>query len=224
MSFEDEQTKGAESPTAKILAIVTAIASQPGSGLTAIAQQTGLPKATVHRIVGELERLDWIHRSPGQHGLGVGSSLLRTALDTVHARFKQTVANTILRNLAEELGETCTVGIADGSEVVFLETVQPAHPISFVFPKRSRAPLYCSSTGRVFLAEMSEEAFERYLEVSVREKFTPHTTVDPAILRQIIEGVRKNGYAKTNNEWVMHVVGAAVPIRDTRGRCIAALT
>ncbi len=80
-----------------------------------------------------------------------------------------------------------------------------------------RAPLYCTSSGRIFLSLMRDKDLEGYLADERFAQLTPHTVTDPAALRKVIRKVREQGFAITKQEYILHVVGAAVPVIDARG-------
>lgn len=214
------------SPTARTLKVMEWLVNKEGAPYTALSRELGMSKATAYRVVSDLIELGWLRETADLRNrrLLVGPEFTSLAYSVIEQRTKWIGVIAILRNLADSIGEACTIAIQDADQVVFTESVQPDKPLTFVYPARTRAPLFCSSSGRIFMAEMSRELLEGYLRRSNRQRYTPATITGEAALKNIIQDVREKGYAATESQWVANVVGAAVAVRDTRSRCIAALS
>lgn len=202
------------------------IVNNPGATFAALSREFGLPKASAYRLVSELEEHGWVRKTADLRNrkLLVGPALTSLAFNVIRERTSWTGVLAILRQLADSIGEACTIAVQDADSVVFVQSVQPDKPLTFIYPAQSRAPLFCSSSGRIFMAEMSDGLFERYMRLSVRERFTTATVTAEEKLRPLIHEVCANGYASTQSQWVANVVGGAVAVRDGRRRCIAALS
>ena len=87
----------------------------------------------------------------------------------------------------------------------------------------TRFPAYATSMGRVLLAGLGPEALDERLGRVEFEPLTAMTVRNRAALRERIEEVREAGWATVDQELEEGVRSAAVPIRDTSGRVIAAL-
>ena len=73
-------------------------------------------------------------------------------------------------------------------------------------------------------AELEPQHLAAFLALGRRCSFTRYTLTDAKRLEREIARTRKQGFAVTNQEFLLHIVGAAVPVRDGRGRMIAALS
>jgi DNA-binding IclR family transcriptional regulator len=111
-----------------------------------------------------------------------------------------------------------------GSEVVYIDSAIGNSPLTLNFQKGHRAPAHCTSSGRVFLANMEKKQLDAYMLSGPWEPITSYTIVDPDRLRQEIDQVRKQGFATNDSEFAIGVVGAAVPIAGPNGRIIACLS
>jgi DNA-binding IclR family transcriptional regulator len=106
---------------------------------------------------------------------------------------------------------------------VYLDAVHAARSQGLHFEHGRHSPLYCTSIGKLFLADMPREAFERWLTQVELKAAAPNTIVSADKLRRVIDGVRKQQWASSNEEMAAGVVGCAVPVRDANGRLIAGL-
>ena len=85
-----------------------------------------------------------------------------------------------------------------------------------------RTPMHATSAGKVFMAHMDPEQLDALLEHGL-ETYTPHTIVDPAVLRREVALVRERGYASTADEHEIGLAAIAAPIRTLDGHVIAAV-
>jgi IclR family transcriptional regulator, acetate operon repressor len=216
--------KAAEQPLDRALAVLAAV-TEGGHALsiTEIAQQCALPVPTVHRLVAQLEQRGLLKRALASRKLLVGPRLVRLGLAAVEASTRSDEVHRILEGLVSELGEHCQLGMRSGNEVVYSDTVQSPRSTGLHFQQGNRAPLYCCSTGKLFLADMQPEEFEAWLKAIPRQALTRRTLVTDRALRAAVKTVRENGWAASNEEMAAGVVGCAVPVRTADGRLVAGL-
>ncbi|MEC9343877.1 MAG: IclR family transcriptional regulator C-terminal domain-containing protein, partial [Pseudomonadota bacterium] len=110
-----------------------------------------------------------------------------------------------------------------GDNVIYIahNSVQRARRAAAVVG--ARYPACATSLGRVLLAGLPDEALEAYLAGVKPEPLTSKTLTDPAELRREILSVRKAGYSTTVDQLDYGITALAVPIRDLKGRTVAAL-
>jgi DNA-binding IclR family transcriptional regulator len=187
------------------------------ASVSGLAERLDLPIATTHRICSELERLGYLQRVPGTRLWTVAHRLVGLAANTLTAAVDSLTTNAILRELTEKVGEVSSFAVHGGEDVLYVASVESPHELTLSFRAGRKAPLFCTSSGRLFLARLDDEALSRYLRAARRPAFTRYTVVDPGKLLAIIRRVREQGYAITTQEYVLHVVGAAVPVIGRNG-------
>jgi len=69
----------------------------------------------------------------------------------------------IFERLANTTGETCGIAIPDGTEMIYFDRVQSNWPLQIYLPVGSRTPLWCTSSGKLYLSSLPRE--QRPLEV-----------------------------------------------------------
>jgi IclR family pca regulon transcriptional regulator len=74
----------------------------------------------------------------------------------------------------------------------------------------------------VLLAGLLDEEIDEYMERTRFEQLTPHTTLDLSSWAAI-EAVRSDGYALVDQELEEGVRSTAAPIRNGRGKVLAAM-
>lgn len=214
----------AEGPTAKVLAVLGAVAERRRAiAIVELAEALGMPLPTAHRITASLIDGGWLERRPGSKRLVVGPRLIDLSFKVSAASFGDGLRNALLQTLADALGEQVELGAVRGAQVVYFATVRSVRPASLQFEPGRRAPLHCTSTGKLFLAEMAPGQRAKMVQSLALARHAARTITDPEALLRQVEEVRAAGFATTVEEFAEGVAGCAVPIRDRRGAMVAAL-
>lgn len=187
--------------------------SRPMS-LAQMAEQLNLPKPTVHRLASRLEADDLLAREPAGRQYTVGPRLNALAIGTLQAAMQRMPRHAILEALARETGETCNLAVLDGTAVVYLDRVETHWPLRLQLSAGSRVPLHCTASGKLFLSRMPKRARERLYAAAPFERFTDNTIVDAERLETELEAIRASGVAVNNQEFMVGLVGIAVPVPD----------
>ncbi|MHB8727247.1 MAG: IclR family transcriptional regulator [Casimicrobiaceae bacterium] len=213
-----------DQPLDRAIAFLMALATagRPTS-VTELAAICGFPVTTAHRLATQLEKRNLVKRALSSKKLVVGAALLRLGLAAAEAAMRSDRVHQILLALAGKIGEPCQIGVRSENDVVYVDTARGARSVGLHFDQGRHAPLQCTSIGKLYLAELSEEEFEWWLASAELPKLAPATIVSKPKLRSVVRGVRKNGWAASNEEFAPGVVGCAVPIRLPNGRLIAGL-
>jgi IclR family acetate operon transcriptional repressor len=132
-------------------------------------------------------------------------------------------AHLLLAGLAARLGEHCQVGVVSGAEVVYIDSARGARGASLQFEPGERVPIHCTSTGKLFLAELDDAVLAGFLGTRPLRRYTASTVTDPAVLLAQVHETRQRGWAATDGEYVAGVVGCAVPIRGHDNAMLASL-
>jgi IclR family transcriptional regulator, acetate operon repressor len=201
-----------DSPAAKVMAVLDTVARLRAAPLSALAEQLNIPTPTAHRICRELERLGWLQRLPGTRMWTVARELVDLSTNTLASAANAAPAHATLRALTGEIGEMCSFAVQVDDEVVYIASAEPPQELTLSFRAGRKAPLFCTSSGRLFLARLDDASLARYLEAAECPAFTRYTVTHPKKLLAIIRRVRAAGHAVTEQEYMLHVVGAGVPV------------
>ncbi|MCW5750694.1 MAG: IclR family transcriptional regulator [Alphaproteobacteria bacterium] len=211
------------SPTSKIMAILREVAQASGATLATLAGNLNLPPPTVYRIATELERLGYLQRYPGDRKWHVGVGLVELSRAAMTSGIALSRIKEILQDLASDIGETVTFGTLSGNTVSYVLSIELDQPLTLSFRAGRSGPLYCTSSGRVFLAAMNAKDLAAYFRQARLVAYTPQTETDPEKIERIVRKVRDRGFAITLQEYVSHVSGVAVPIKDETGTMFGTL-
>ncbi|MCW0396506.1 Pca regulon regulatory protein [Xanthomonas sacchari] len=186
-----------------------------------LSADTGIPRAAVRRVLYTLEKLGYT----GTHGrgyvllpraLGIGSGYLSTAALSV-------AAQPVLDALRDTLHESCSLGVLDGDDLLYVARAETVRIMSIGLRAGSRLPAYCTSMGRVLLAAQPGDTLNSYLERNPLRPRTERTVTDRAQFQALLERVQRDGYAVVDQELEIGLRSVAVPVRNRQDRVVAAL-
>ncbi|HEX3756485.1 MAG TPA: IclR family transcriptional regulator [Rhizomicrobium sp.] len=194
-------------------------------GLTSqeLSQRAHLPKASGHRLIQTLEDIGAVMRGPdGRYRLGM--TLVSLSHDVAVDDLLRETAQMALKEVSERLDLTIHMGLLQDGMVTYIAQVSDSSNFSVGNCMKARHEAYCSALGKVLLAALSPEALESFLQTGAFVAMTPRTITDPVLLRAEIEKVRSDGYALEDEEALAGVRSIAVPICDSDGRTVAAIS
>jgi DNA-binding IclR family transcriptional regulator len=166
---------------------------------TGIVAATGLPRATVHRLVRALEDQGFLAHFAG-HGYRLGPRLLRLANEAMRELPLRDVAHPVLERLARETGESAQLYVRSGDARVCIDAVESAHELRTIVPVGSALPLYAGSAAKVFLAYAPDR--DRHVRGAARR----------AAFERDVELVRERGWASSADERQPGVGSVSAPV------------
>ncbi len=188
--------------------------------LTELAERSGLPKPTVHRLAADLVALGWLERSGAHYRLG--AKLFELGSLVPHRRDLREAALPFLQDLFEATRETVHLGVREGLEVVYLERIHGHEALQLPSRIGGSLPLTCTGVGKALLAfsgaELADEVFAGPLP-----SLTPYSITDPARLRMTLEKIQVSGLAYEEQEAALGVSCIAAPV-FAGGTAVAALS
>jgi IclR family pca regulon transcriptional regulator len=189
--------------------------------LSEVARLVGLPRATARRCLLTLQALGYVE-SDGKL-FRVAPQVLLLSQAYLSSSALPRVAQQFLDQLSDRLGESCSVSILQGEQVIYVARSQRKRIGSLHRNVGTHLPAWCTSMGRVLLAALGDAELETRLASLRMEKLTVHTVTDPAELRARLVQVRHDGYCLIDQEMEIDLVAVAVPLRDAAGRVLAAI-
>jgi IclR family pca regulon transcriptional regulator len=129
-----------------------------------------------------------------------------------------------MRDLSDEMQETCSACTLDLPDIVFVARVAaPRRILMMSLGVGSRLPAHATAMGRVLLAGLTDAAVAAHLAATPIEPLTPRTETDPLRLGAIVATVREQGFSLVDEELELGLRSLSVPLRGADGRRPAAL-
>src|SRR5215471_8294521 len=194
---------------------------RPRCTLSEVAAQTSLSRAVVRRSLLTLQHLGYVAAQGRQffltpHVLELGYSYL-SSLDLTD------LAHDPMEKLSQRVGESCSMAVLDGSEIVYVARIAVRRLMSVALGVGARLPAFAASMGRVLLAGKSDSELTSWLREQTFRPITDHTIYKPRALRAEILKVRRQGYAFVSQELELGLCSIAVPIRSAAGQAVCGL-
>jgi DNA-binding IclR family transcriptional regulator len=204
------------------LRVLDLLATRRALQLSEISRELGVPKSTLHRVCSILVERAWAVRDEeGRYALGVRALALgsRAGELPIVVGFR-----TVAAELLTKHNETVCLAALDGDDSVFVAIEETSHPVRLVTHVGSRTPAFASASGRVILAARPPESLAG--EYGGRPLVTPtgRRLNGVAELRAILARVRRDGFAENDGETAVGLHTLSVPVANTEGVTLAALT
>ena len=189
--------------------------------LAEIAERSGLPLTTTHRMLAALEQWGGVERTPGGHyRIGVRLWELGTRA-AVPSGLRET-ALPIMQNLYESTHENVQLAIRDGHEALIIERLTGLRAVRTVTEVGGRLPLHATGVGKLLLASAPADVLVR-LQQRGLTRCTPFTMTAPGRLAAAISVARDTGLGTVHQEKTLGTSSVAAPVTDGGGRVWAAL-
>ncbi len=174
-----------------------------------IAEATGLPLPTVHRLLATLVDRGYMRRMVNRrYALGF-------RLVPLGARASSMVgAGTegVLAGLVDELGESANLAVLSGSHAEYVAQVPSRHTMRMFTEVGRQVELHCTGVGKALLSQLDEPLVRDIVRRVGLPSYTEHTvTTVPALLAELGR-VRERGYAVDEQEQEAGVRCVAVPV------------
>jgi DNA-binding IclR family transcriptional regulator len=184
--------------------------------LAELAEESRLPKPTVHRILRSLRDLGYVAQSDerGAYRLAERLGSLRT-----HGRDEllRQKARPVMERLQARFDETVNLGVLEGLFVRYVDVLETSQPLRWIVKPGARDSFHTTALGRAVVAGLPEEQQRRLVH-----KAAPRGPRRTKLVQELAD-TRQRGYALEEEETVTGVACVAVPL-DWLGEPLAAIS
>jgi DNA-binding IclR family transcriptional regulator len=208
----------------RAFAIMEEIArNRDGIGLAELSKRVGLHNSTTFHLVRTMVGLGYVRQMADSKRYRVGRPLFALAANALDEIEMMTLATPVLEGLSRETGESAHFSVRMGDAVVVL--ARTSGPGAFQMTDRVGVvrPAHATALGKIMLAALPNEAFDRYLARAEFKAHTRNTITAADHLRREIAEVRRTGVAFDNGEFDIELRCVALPVRDFSGQVVGAL-
>lgn len=208
----------------RAFAILEEIArNRDGIGLVELSKRVGLHSSTTFHLVRTLAALGYVRQMKDTKRYRVGRPLFALAASALDEIEMKTLATPILEELSRETGESAHFAVRMDDAVVVLARTSGSGAFQLSDRVGVVRPAHCTALGKIMLAALAPDQFERYLARAELKAYTPRTIVEAERLRREIAEVRRLGIAFDDGEFDAEVRCVALPVRDFSGQTVGAL-
>jgi len=190
--------------------------------ITDIASRADMDRGTAFRLVQTLLKLGYIQQAEPIRHYRLSLKCLDLGHTALSAGNLRGQAEPLLRDLVPQFGDAASLGVLDGSDVVYLARASAGldrHKIDRRPGSRIRA--YAAALGHAMLAYLPREQQIERLEATERIKLSERTLTDLKQLLARLDQVRKAGYAISDGENAYGLRTVAAPVFGS-GHCAIA--
>lgn len=210
---------------AKSTEILSCFRQKP-SGLTLaeISNLAQINKSSAHRLLSQMALGGLIERADDGRYV-IGHTLFQLGMLAPKPQELRGLARPLLNDLARETGETASLAVMDGPDAVLIDVVDSVHEFRVVSKIGSARPVHLTALGKsaaAFMPEAELDIFYRSLRLPL-EAPTPNSISDLSRLRDELRRIRHQGYAVSDQEYIIGVRAVAAPVFSRHGKVEAAL-
>jgi DNA-binding IclR family transcriptional regulator len=208
----------------RALTVLEILAREGHAGVSEIAEEMGIHKSTVSRLMGSLVSRDMVHQNSERGKYQLGFGILRLAssipgrLSLVHE------ARPVLESLALDFKETVNLAVLRSNYAVNVDQAMGPSTLATYDWVGSLTPLHATSSGKILLAALSADERDRILKETGLPARTSRTVTNRKELdKQLLDAAGK-GYAVVREEFEIGLNAVAVPVFNHQGAVAGAIS
>jgi DNA-binding IclR family transcriptional regulator len=208
----------------KALSLLTLFSQrQTEIGLSDMTRASGMNKATVYRMLSELQAMGFVEQVGNGRAYRLGPEVLRLAALREAAVPMLSVSRTVLEQLSAATGETAHMSLVQGDQLNLLShCYSPQHAMRVMMDDAEVLSFHATSSGLAVLA-FSPPAFAERQLAKPLPRFTDKTCTNPDDIRAALDLTRANGFAESIGGFEADVHSHAAPIFGADRQPIGAL-
>jgi IclR family transcriptional regulator, KDG regulon repressor len=220
-----ERDGGSSKSLQKALRILVYMGEQaPEAGVTQLASELGLTKATVHRLLKAMERFELIERNAESERYRLGLKLYQLGNKAVESRTLRSEARRLLMEMSRRSRESVSLAVPTPGGVTCLDRVDSPHTlIKVCTPVGAVFPPHCTAAGKAILAYMTDDEVYDIVKKNQNRRYTQFTITQFSDLKENLRLIRQRGYAVDHQELERGLSGVAAPVLSVHERVIAAV-
>jgi len=195
-----------------------------GARLTDVADETGLSKPTVHRLLAGLAKVGLIEQDSEKNLFYLSFEMFALGAAAANRYGLVDIARDHMARLESRTNDTVFLSVRSGTEAICVHRIEGSYPIKVLtLAVGDRRPLGVGAGSLALLAFQPDEEVERIIEANrVRVKALPGFS--PPQLHKMVETTRQAGYAFNQGRIIPGMYAIGVPVMDLAGRPITAIS
>jgi DNA-binding IclR family transcriptional regulator len=200
----------------RVLDLLETIGMSP-EGATFVGLQAGLgiPKSSLHALLGVLTRRGYIEHDVATRRIRLGVRVWATgfAYHRHHGFLKE--ARRVMEAIGARLNETVHLAKLAGAENIYLDKVDSTHPLRLQSEVGTRLAAHATGIGKALLAQLDhEEVCARFASPELR-RYTPNSIGTLTRLLDELALTRARGFSIDNEEYTPGIFCFAVPVYES---------
>ena len=220
----ERDDKGQVKAVLRTFTLLEKIGKNPDMGLSELARETGIAKATAFRFMQTLKDLGYVQSLPGDEGFLLTMKLFQLGSSALEHQDLIKMAHPFLERLSDISHETVHLAIRDDAKIIYIDKIDSRFSLQMRSGIGRSAPLHCTGIGKVLSAWEPKERLEKILKGYDWTPYTEHTLTSEEDFFREMERIRQDGFAVDREEHEDRIYCLAVPVRNHTGAVIAGLS
>ena len=182
-----------------------------------VAKIIGAERSTAYRMLMTLMEAGYVVRDPRSRAYRLGHKILALSRPLLSGEERAELVATCLRQISAQTGETVHYSVLERDCAVLVQRAKGSQLVTVDFQIGDRAPLHCTSIGKVLLAYQDAAAIEAAIKRGL-PRAARNTITHAAGLRAELRKVRAQGYAYDDFEFADDMRCVAVPVIEKDDR------
>ncbi len=188
-----------------------------------IMDKTGLPKATIYRLLWTMEQNGLIHYDQRTNEYRLGNKHLEYGGIVLQNLDIRRESEPHLLQLYEQTGHSVILAVPQGETIQYLlrfDSNEGLQPTNFVGRRRI---IHNGALGIVLLAYESPDFIDELLEQYPLEPLTPQTLTDKDLFKKRLQKIKQDGYYVDEDETFQGYTAIAAPVFREENSALAAI-
>ena len=208
----------------RVASVLRAFSARGLLGITDLANATGLPKSTTHRLVTALVNEGLLVQDEDSHKYALSLRVTAMGASILGSNAVRKVSRPMLMELRDQTHESVHLAVLEGMEAVIIDTEDSYFQVRIVNVPGQHLPAHAVSTGKALLAYQWEVRLREMISHATLTRYTESTITDPRLLLEELRRVRSAGYAISCGELEDGIDAVAAPVFDHLGTVVAAVS
>lgn len=188
--------------------------------LPEIAEAAGITKSTAQRLAYTLEKLGYLRKDSKTKRFSLSPKCVELGFGYIQNSWLVNHANSFLLDLNGKYGETVNLSVADDTSMVFISRFTSHKYMATHMSIGSRLPMFCTASGRAYLAALPENEAEELLQRCKMQRYTSKTVTDIDQIRDMLTEIRETGVAWANEEYYQGDISISAAVKNMSGHPI----
>jgi DNA-binding IclR family transcriptional regulator len=207
----------------KMFRVLECLCQEGPAKAVTLSKVLDLNKSSIHRFLNALMEMGYVVQDEESGLYSAGLKIYEMGAQVKNRLGISQIAAPILRRLQVEVNEAVNLGVLQNNEMLTLERFTP-DDMSVKIVVKAKLPAYCTALGKILLAHLDPNSFEKYLAETELRAFTRRTVTDPDKFRQMIAQIKVAGIAVDDRELDENILSIATPVRDETGIVVAGMS
>ncbi len=195
-------------------------------GIAEIADDLGMSRSTTHRYVITLVALGFLEQGASRK-YRLGLRVTDLGMSALNSTGLREASRPYLEELRQSTSYTANMSVLDGPDILYVERARSfrrgQNKIDLNLRPGSRLPTYCTSMGKVLLANLPEPEQNELIAAMTLKRRGPNSITSKKALRAELELVLDEGIAVNDEELAQALVSIACPVRNENKQVVAAI-